>query len=81
MRKLLLAVLCVITLWLSVMQAYTVNGYYRSNGTYVSSYQRAMPNAYKYDNYSYKPSQGLYNKSYTAPTKSYSAKWYTPYRY
>ena len=35
-----------------------VNGYYRSNGTYVSSYYRTSPNSTTSDNYSY---QGNYN--------------------
>lgn len=42
----------------------SVKGYYRSNGTYVAPYVRSNPNGLKYDNYSYKPSQGLYNSSY-----------------
>lgn len=28
-----------------------VNGYYRSNGTYVRSHVRSSPNQYKWDNY------------------------------
>lgn len=31
-----------------------VNGYYRSNGTYVQSYERSDPNSTVTDNYSYK---------------------------
>ncbi|HSR88942.1 MAG TPA: SH3 domain-containing protein [Candidatus Udaeobacter sp.] len=42
----------------------SVKGYYRSNGTYVAPYVRSEPNGLKYDNYSYTPSQGLYNDSY-----------------
>ena len=34
-----------------------VKSHYRSNGTYVKSHYRANPNAFKYDNRSYKPSQ------------------------
>lgn len=49
----------------NVADAYVqVSGYYRSNGTYVAPYVRSNPNGLKYDNYSYKPSQGLYNKTY-----------------
>jgi len=60
--------------------AYTsVRGYFKpSTGTYVNSYVRTSPNAFKFDNYSWTPSQGLYNKSYYAPTKNYSSDWYTP---
>lgn len=42
----------------------SVKGYYRSNGTYVAPHVRSNPNGLKYDNYGYKPSQGLYNSSY-----------------
>jgi len=42
----------------------SVKGYYRSNGTYVAPYVRSNPNGLKYDNYSYTPSQGLYNSTY-----------------
>ena len=31
-----------------------VNGYYRSNGTYVAPHYRTAPNSFKYDNYSYR---------------------------
>lgn len=41
-----------------------VDGYFKSNGTYVEPYVRSEPNGLKYDNYGYKPSQGLYNDSY-----------------
>ena len=56
----------------------SVKGYFKSNGTYVSPYVRSNPNAFKFDNYSWTPSQGLYNTSYYAPTKNYSSDWYTP---
>ena len=42
----------------------SVRGHYRKNGTYVAPYVRSNPNGLKYDNYSYTPSQGLYNASY-----------------
>jgi hypothetical protein len=49
----------------SVVDAYvSVKGYYRSNGTYVKPHVRSNPNGLKYDNYGWKPSQGLYNKTY-----------------
>jgi hypothetical protein len=53
-----------------------VKGYYRSNGTYVQPYVRSVPNALKYDNYSYKGGS-LYNPSYSS-SRSYSSSWYTP---
>jgi len=50
-----------------------VKGYYRKNGTYVKPHVRSNPNGLKSDNYGYKPSQGVYNKTYG--TKG--AKWDT----
>lgn len=41
-----------------------VSGYYRKDGTYVRPHVRSNPNGLKYDNYGYKPSDGLYNKTY-----------------
>jgi len=52
----------------------SVKGYYKSNGTYVAPYVRSNPNGLKYDNYSYTPSQGLYNKTYGTR----GAEWDTP---
>lgn len=52
----------------------SVKGYTRKDGTYVAPYVRSSPNGLKYDNYGYKPSQGLYNDSYG--TKG--AAWDTP---
>ncbi len=51
-----------------------VKGYYKSNGTYVPPHVRSDPNGLKYDNYSYKPSQGLYNKTYGTR----GVEWDTP---
>lgn len=51
-----------------------VSGYYKKNGTYVAPHVRSNPNGLKYDNYGYKPSQGLYNPSYG--TKG--STWDTP---
>lgn len=55
-----------------------VNGYFKSNGTYVPGYYRSSPNTYKYDNYSYKAGSDLFNSSNSYPTKNYSSNWYTP---
>jgi len=52
----------------------SVKGYYRSDGTYVRPYVRSNPNGLKYDNYSWTPSQGLYNKTYGTRGSS----WNTP---
>lgn len=52
----------------------SVRGYVRKDGTYVSPHVRSNPNGLKYDNYSWTPSQGLYNKSYGTR----GSKWDTP---
>ncbi len=51
-----------------------VNGYYRSNGTFVQPHRRSSPNNSIYDNYSYpgnyNPNQGSYTPSYNPPSYS-----------
>ena len=74
-----LSILVFVTAFSTDSLAYvSVKGYFRSDGTYVRPYVRSNPNALKFDNYSWTPSQGLYNTSYYAPTKNYSSDWYTP---
>ncbi|MCD4760530.1 hypothetical protein K8R42_01395 [bacterium] len=51
-----------------------VKGYYKSNGIYVAPHVRSNPNGLRYDNYGWKPSQGLYNKTYGTRGKY----WDTP---
>jgi hypothetical protein len=53
-----------------------VNGYTKSNGTYVNGYYRSEPNGLKYDNYSWSAGDDLYNDSYYS--SGYSSNWYTP---
>lgn len=53
-----------------------VDGYTRSNGTYVSGYYRSEPNGLKYDNYSWSSGDELYNDSYYDTGRDSS--WYTP---
>lgn len=57
-----------------------VEDYYRSDGTYVKSHFRTSPNAFKFDNFSWTPSQGYFNESYYSTDKDYGTEWYTPYR-
>jgi len=80
MRKLLTALFLSLFLFPTTLQAgdVWVNGYTKKNGTNVSGYYRSRPNAYKWDNKSYTPSQPAYNKSYSQPTKNYNSNWYTP---
>lgn len=59
----------------TTVEAGWVNGYYRSNGTYVQGYYRSDPNGLLYDNYSWNYSQPLYNESYG---KYNDYRWNTP---
>lgn len=58
-------ILCLAMVLPQVADAYVnVSGYFRSDGTYVRSHVRSNPNGLKYDNYSWTPSQSLYNKTH-----------------
>jgi len=60
----LLIILCSFVA-LNYADAYVnVRRYYRKNGTYVRPHVRSNPNGLKYDNYSWKSGDGLYNKTY-----------------
>lgn len=74
MKKFLLTILSILFFFV------WVNGYFRSNGTYVQGHYRSRPNAYRYDNYSYNGGS-WYNRSYYYPTRNYSYRWYTPSYY
>lgn len=77
-HKLLALVLAFIIFALpaSSFAAVWVNGYYRSDGTYVRGHYRSEPNGLKYDNYSWSSGDSLYNDSYYSSDRSRS--WYTP---
>lgn len=63
----------------STVEAGWVNGYWRSDGTYVPGYWRSDPNGLKYDNYSFDGDwSDAYNDSYFNSDKNYSSDWYTP---
>ena len=55
-----------------------VSGYYRSSGSYVRPYYRTCPDAYEWNNYSYRGYSSYYY-SYT-PSYNYSYS-YRPYSY
>ena len=82
--KKLISILLLAALILSTTLAYAgwVNGYYRSNGTYVSGYYRSDPNSTVRDNYNYygntNPNTGSTgtNRYYDNPTSEY----YDPFR-
>ncbi len=58
-----------------------VNGYYKSNGTYVQGYYRTVANNTVYDNYSTKPNVNPYTgkkgtKTYNTSYSSYKSTSY-----
>ncbi len=55
-----------------------VRGYTRRDGTQVQSYERSAPNAYRWDNRGYRPTQDPYNDSYRQPTRNYGSGWTQP---
>lgn len=67
--KKVIALLILLSLTLTgLVYAEQVRGYYRSNGTYVNSYNRSTPNSTVTDNYSFKgntnPSTGETGSNY-----------------
>ena len=95
MKKLLVAsILTLLALTMQISSAYAVyvNGYYRSNGTYVNGYQRTAPDGNPYNNYSfpgnYNPNTGnitggsvdtYLNNYYKSSGSSYSSPIYSSY--
>lgn len=72
-------IICSIFVFSSPIFAYvSVDGYFKSNGTWVNGYVRSDPNGLKYDNYGWTPDQGLYNPSYYSSNVTHSSDWYTP---
>lgn len=76
MKKLI--ALALLVLATAATQAQTVNGYFRSNGTYVAPHYRTPANGTPYDNLSYRgyPSQQpgyvsprAFDTGYTAPVR------------
>ena len=82
MKKLLLAAFLVGSFLFSYSaEAGYVNGYYRSNGTYVQPYSRSESNYTVRDNYSYKGNTNPYtgetghNYYRHSPTSDYYRGW------
>jgi len=65
------------TIFVGSLFAVQVNGYFKSNGTYVESYQRSAPNNTVTDNYSYKGNTNPYsgtigtNKYQSSPSSNF----------
>ncbi len=78
MKKLAILVASISMLFIAAGNAKAgyVNGYFKSNGTYVDGYYRSDPNGLKYDNYSWSPGDDLYNSSYYDYDRPSS--WRTP---
>ncbi len=70
-----IALLLFLSFTIGIVNAGYVSGYYRRNGTYVRPYYRSNPNGLRYDNYSYRSGQSLYNNSYG---RYNTYKWNTP---
>ena len=89
MKKLLKTIILTLVIVLISSLSYTAEayvsykGYTKKNGTYVPAGVRSNPNGLKYDNYSYKPSQGLYNSTYGTRGSSWDTPTYItdPYYY
>lgn len=75
MKKLLLV--AAISLTAFSAQAEHVNGYVRSNGTYVQPYERSAPNNTVQDNYSYQGNTNPYTG--TVGTNNYQHDTTSPY--
>lgn len=56
----------------SAMADHYVNGYYRSNGTYVQPHMQSDPNQYRYDNYSSQGNTNPYTGQQGTQTNEYS---------
>jgi len=90
MKKILLAVVAIAFLLPFIVSADTyVDGYTKSNGTYVEGHYRSSPNSKRYDNYSsqgnsnpYTGSQGTQRNEYSNPpayNKSYGTNYGNSY--
>ena len=55
MKKIILSIMATFMLCTSVFatSVYWVDGYYRTNGTYVSGHYKTYPDQYKWNNLSY----------------------------
>jgi len=77
--KQILAILLIFTslffICSSTVEAVWIRGYYRRDGTYVSPHYRSNPNGLRYDNYSWRWDQPLYNQSYG---RYNTYRWNTP---
>lgn len=68
-------------IWTTVSSAadtIRVRGYIKKDGTYVDPHERSRPNAFKWDNKNYKPSQEPDNSSSRQDTRQHDANWTTP---
>lgn len=83
MKKLLLILILVLFATPALADVW-VNGYTKSNGTYVQGHYRSSPNNSRFDNYSTKGNVNPYTgkKGYVDPYKTYDykVKPYNPYK-
>lgn len=77
MKKLFSTIILAIVATLSFAQSHVyVNGYYRSNGTYVQPHYRTAPNNTVRDNWSTYPNVNPYNGQ--TGTRHYNTNTYSP---
>ena len=83
MKKMIVSLLLIVFTLSSFAFAGYVNGYTRSNGTYVKGYYRSEPNYTVRDNYGYKgnsnPYTGEYGKNYYR--NNHTSEYYNGYKY
>lgn len=78
MKKLIIT-LCLFVAGSAALADTYVNGYYRSNGTYVKPHYRTYSDGYTYNNYSYRGNYNPHTGNYG--TKSYSNSYGSSYNY
>jgi hypothetical protein len=72
MKKVILSTLFLVIALISFSQVY-VNGYYRSNGTYVKPHYRSNPDGIKQNNWSYKGNVNPYTGKVGTKTADYTS--------
>lgn len=81
-RMFMLVLICFLISSATAFAQVHVNGYTRSNGTYVQPYVKTQPNSNTYDNYSTKGNTNPYTgrAGTVNPIPSYPSNVYKPYK-
>ena len=78
MKKLIIT-LCLFAAGSTALADTYVNGYYRSNGTYVRPHYRTTADNYTYNNYSYKGNYNYHTGNYGTRNYDYNYNNYHSY--